>query len=453
VLASVSTSTLNVRSLPTTRSHVLGTLQQGDVVAFDSSEPGWVKIDYGTSIGFVAERFVEPIADIRAVKGRVTASLLNIRSRPTTNSQPLGAVTNNVELNILSFLDEWLEVEFNDGIGYVFRQFINLTHQPLLQATPYEVTTPLLNVRGLSNTESNILGQLKAGTKVNVTSDLGSWKAIRFNGTTGFVASAFLRVLGDVQSSVNTPLFSVHEDDNEDIDEVAATSTGSIRTDHLLPITGNATSRKVASTWNRFNPILTQLSDEKSLDVACAIAVICVESSGKGFEQNNDGRMIIRFENHKFWKYWGKAQPEFFRQHFKSDGQKSWKGHQFRARSTEPWSSFHGTQAKEWQVFDFARTLDERAAMMSISMGASQIMGFNYEAIGYLSVQSMFDKFSKSIDAHFEGLFDFCTPSMLENLRKLEFEDFAARYNGNGQKEKYGRWIQQHYQAFKTIMK
>ena len=49
----------------------------------------------------------------------------------------------------------------------------------------------------------------------------------------------------------------------------------------------------------------------------------------------------------------------------------------------------------EWSVFEFARTFDDDAAKLSISMGLPQIMGFNYRSVGYESVDAMFDAFSR----------------------------------------------------------
>ena len=68
---------------------------------------------------------------------------------------------------------------------------------------------------------------------------------------------------------------------------------------------------------------------------------------------------------------------------------------------------FHGNQNLEWQVFEFARNLNEPAAMRSISMGGPQIMGFNHSRIGYDSAREMFDTFQADIRYHVLGLFDF----------------------------------------------
>ena len=40
---------------------------------------------------------------------------------------------------------------------------------------------------------------------------------------------------------------------------------------------------------------------------------------------------------------------------------------------------------------------------------------------------------------------------MIAALRKLDFTRFAGYYNGSGQQQQYGQWIDDHYQAFKTL--
>ena len=49
------------------------------------------------------------------------------------------------------------------------------------------------------------------------------------------------------------------------------------------------------------------------------------------------------------------------------------------------------------------------------------------------------------------GLFNFCNDYMIRALRDKDFVTFAQFYNGPGQKEKYGKWIQDHYDAFQSL--
>jgi hypothetical protein len=184
------------------------------------------------------------------------------------------------------------------------------------------------------------------------------------------------------------------------------------------------------------------------------VAVLAVESGGRGFA--GDGRMIIRFENHIFNKHWGVHQPAQFSQHFRFDADRRWQKHQWRPSTTVNWREFHGKQSGEWDVFEFARHLDSRAAMLSISMGAPQIMGFNHKVLGYDSVATMFEAFSLGERDQLLGFFDFvCGPladrRRLFALQERDFETFAIHYNGAGQAARYAGLLQSAFESFERL--
>jgi hypothetical protein len=94
--------------------------------------------------------------------------------------------------------------------------------------------------------------------------------------------------------------------------------------------------------------------------------------------------------------------------------------------------------------------------MLSISMGAPQIMGFNHQILGYDSVETMFEAFSLSERNQLLGFFDFvCGPlatrERLTALQDLDFEAFAARYNGLGQAAQYAGLLQAAFEAFQRL--
>ena len=120
------------------------------------------------------------------------------------------------------------------------------------------------------------------------------------------------------------------------------------------------------------------------------------------------------------------------------------------------WRTCHLSQDIEWQVFDFARTLDDTAAKLSISMGGAQIMGFNYPTLGYDSVQQMFDAFTNSERDQVIGFFSFVQGQSGESkritaLRALDFETFAKLYNGPGQASQYGQAIHSAYDTYQNL--
>ncbi len=222
----------------------------------------------------------------------------------------------------------------------------------------------------------------------------------------------------------------------------------------LNPPTGTSQDAVTAARiWNQYGGLLGLLAARLGIDAGVSVAVVAAESGGRGFA---DGRMLIRFENHVFWSNWGVNHPDAFNAHFQFDPNQVWQGHHYRADPAQPWQSFHGNQAEEWRAFDVARRLDERAARLSISMGLPQIMGFNHAAIGYDSVEAMFDAFNTDERAQLVGFFDFIrgTRAVSRKITALQAQDFvtfALLYNGAGQETTYGATIQRFYNGFRSL--
>ena len=307
------------------------------------------------------------------------------------------------------------------------------------------VTAKTLNLRPEPSTRKKPIGKLGRGTEVEIVETLEHWYKVQTKQGVGYVHGDYVTVLD------HSPCLGfLHErDDLKAIPlEPAAVQQIDVGADF------SASQKGIVRTWNRQGGILGVLSDVLEIEPAASIAVLYTESAGRGF--GADGRMIIRFENHVFWRRWGKKNPEVFNQHFKFNDRKSWQGHLFRATPTGTWQKFHGKQSQEWKVLNFARDLDDDAALRSISMGGPQIMGFNHSAIGYETPREMFDNFQADVRYHVLGLFDFlkgagCTSPMLEALRRKKFEDFAARYNGPGQASVYGHRIEKYYDMFQAL--
>jgi hypothetical protein len=224
-------------------------------------------------------------------------------------------------------------------------------------------------------------------------------------------------------------------------------------TDQLLnaPADASATTRLVANIWNRYGGLLGELSGVLAIQPAAAVAVLAIESGGQAFA--DDGRMLIRFENHIFYQYWGKTHLNDFVQYFRFNTGKTWTGHQWRPTASQAWLECHTSQASEWDVLNFARSLDQTAAKMSISMGAPQIMGFNYSVIGYASADDMFAAFSTSARDQIVGFFDFVAGILpgggaVKALQKLDYEAFAISYNGSGQADYYAGLMKAANDAF-----
>lgn len=188
----------------------------------------------------------------------------------------------------------------------------------------------------------------------------------------------------------------------------------------------------------------------KAKDLA---AVLRVESGGRAF--GPDGRSIVRFENHVFWSQWGKAHKEKFDAHFKFDAEKSWQGHQWRKAADGAWIDCHKSQASEWEVLEFAQSLDKDAALKSASYGAGQIMGFNHKAVGYASAEEMVKGFDAGIRPQLDAVVAFIKshPKCLKGLKEGNYELFAEGYNGTGKAAEYGARIKEAAETYAKVTK
>lgn len=218
----------------------------------------------------------------------------------------------------------------------------------------------------------------------------------------------------------------------------------------LLPekliVSHSSADSGVVTAWTNYGGLIEKLGRRLNISPAAICAIIATESSGGGFR---NGKMVIRFENHVFDRQWGKKNPTEYAKHFQYNGSKAWTGHQFRAIETEPWLDPHKSQDTEWLVFTFASKLDEAAAIQSISMGAAQMMGFNYKLLGYKTPKQMYDAHQASAHYQILGMFDFIKQSgpMIKALRVGDWTTFARYYNGSGQAEQYGKLISDRYSA------
>lgn len=148
-------------------------------------------------------------------------------------------------------------------------------------------------------------------------------------------------------------------------------------------------------------------------DVAAIKAVAEVESRGDGFLQN--GKSKILFEGHIFYKYT--------------------KGKYKDSNPTicyTPWTTkYYLGGEKEYTRLEQAEQLDKHAARMSASYGKFQIMGFNFAACGFSTVDEFYDAMQLDEKSQLEAFCEYIKHVGLNNaLREHKWESFAKAYNG-----------------------
>ena len=162
---------------------------------------------------------------------------------------------------------------------------------------------------------------------------------------------------------------------------------------------------------------ITQKALENDLSPAAVKAVIKVESRGRGF--NRDGKAIILFEGHIFWK-------------------------ELNNIGIDPYSILHGNEdilykkpnykyynRPQYPRLEKAKNIDEVVALKSASYGMFQVMGFNYKLAGFTDVESMVNTLSQSEKNQLEAFISFLkNTACYKDLKAKDWASFAQHYNG-----------------------
>jgi len=392
-------------------------------------------------------------------KGMVNATTLNAREKASTSSKVLYKIKKNTLVTVLKTEGEWYKISTEAGEAYCMAQYITLVQV----VEKVSVNANVLNVRSFYSTDSTILGKVYKGNVLVVLSKHRGWYGVDFNGKKGFVSAEYVTFLSDSTSSKTSGNNTKKSDSNtsnttsrtffnsrKDLEKVA------LAPKKLLSDEGQDKFGKVAvKTWNNYGNLISVISKELGIDVEIALAVICVESGGSGF--SSDGKMIIRFENHVFYTYYGSKSDDnkkIFDEHFTFNTKSRRDGHKYRKNKSDEWITSHNGQKTEWESLEIARKIDDTKALYSISMGAPQVMGFNYKSIGYNSVNEMFNAFSKDIRYHIMALFDFCNAksTRIQYLLTGDFLSFAKEYNGLTAPEAYEKRLQTYYDIYKKLL-
>lgn len=223
-----------------------------------------------------------------------------------------------------------------------------------------------------------------------------------------------------------------------------------------LPVSEAASTieRRVCQIWNRYGWVLMTIADLLVIEVPLAVAIPVSEGQTRGVD--SDGRMIIRFEVHLFREKLGPDKVDQFDNHFQCDSNLPWQSHQWRDSATDEWQNVHQNQDSEWAAFDVARSLDDQAAKLALAMGMPGILGCNHAAIGYNSVDDMYNAFASSERCQLIGLFDLIggpgsASRTGEALADDDIDTFAALYKGSQEAAKYSAKLRQAVAAFEKF--
>lgn len=156
-----------------------------------------------------------------------------------------------------------------------------------------------------------------------------------------------------------------------------------------------------------------------ALDVPVAtIKAVCeVEAPRGGFDQED--RPVILFEAHIFSRLTNHLHDEL---------------HPRISSRTANRALYTGSNGSEHARLAEAVLLNREAALQSASWGRFQLMGFNYGACGFGSVQAFVNAMYAGEPEQLQAFVRFLSPAMKAALRANDWARFASMYNGQSYK-------------------
>ena len=131
-IAFVNASSLRLRGEASTNSKILGSAAKNEVVVLLGREGDWYKVNYNLTVGYMHKDYLKTATKENAELGygKVTASAVNLRQKPTTASASLGTVSGGSKCYIIGVNEGWYKVISGSRIGYIRSDYLELTEAP-----------------------------------------------------------------------------------------------------------------------------------------------------------------------------------------------------------------------------------------------------------------------------------------------------------------------------------
>ena len=132
---SIANNYVNIREKADQESKVLGKLYKDAAAEILETKEDWYHVESGSVKGYVKAEFIktgipdeELIAKYGVLRINVNVDGLNVREKPTTESDKLTTVYQNERYPVIELQDLWVKVDITDDrvIGYVRRDLIDL---------------------------------------------------------------------------------------------------------------------------------------------------------------------------------------------------------------------------------------------------------------------------------------------------------------------------------------
>lgn len=209
----VTTSILNVRSIASTNSTIIGKLQKGAIVSIISQTESWTTILYNGNTAYVSSQYIEKSGNISQevvenIKVQIIASVLKVRSSNQLDAKEVGRATKDQIFNVLDEKNDWIQIEYEKGktgwiAGWYTQKITDTSTTPSTNNSTTNQKVTILNdgtnIRKEASTSSTVVYRASKGNQFDIIEKDGDWYKISLtNGQVGYVAGWIISINGNV---------------------------------------------------------------------------------------------------------------------------------------------------------------------------------------------------------------------------------------------------------------
>lgn len=148
----------------------------------------WADYDKETS---VKPEPTKPTTEYKNWVGYTTATTLNIREKPSTNSKIVGTYAKGTKVTITGESGNFYKTLRKGYTVYISKDYVSKTN-PDTSWTGI-VTASTLNVRAKPSTSAKILGTLNRGATTKITGSDGGFYITKYNNKTAYVSKQYIK--------------------------------------------------------------------------------------------------------------------------------------------------------------------------------------------------------------------------------------------------------------------
>ncbi len=206
------TTSLNLRSGPSTSDAIIGSLPGGAALPILSANGGWVFVQYGQQTGYCSASYLTMYSSWpETITGSGDSAMVSlpggIGSAPLYASASISGavlqyVSHGTQVSVLSNDGSWCRVRVGSLTGYMLLSALDFgstgvepTDPPTSGDEIYAVVdsdASTLNLRSGPSTSHDVIAEIPRGTQIVVTSYGDEWCAVRWGSLNGYVMTKYL---------------------------------------------------------------------------------------------------------------------------------------------------------------------------------------------------------------------------------------------------------------------